>query len=127
MPDIPIIILLFVYYATYCQHYLFDRSNISVYIVGNINLNFELNSLSGDNIYSDYLARHGEGIDHLQFTVENVDHTSKIMDEAGFATIMGGRFSDGGFAYYDTSESLKCIWKALQVPKTMPDMSRYPR
>lgn len=82
--------------------------------------------VSGENIYSDFLARHGQGLDHLQFTVEDVDQTTKILNQEGFAILMDGRFSDGGFAYYDTAEPLKCIWKALQVPKTMPAMSRYP-
>jgi len=40
--------------------------------------------------------------------------------------LMGGGFADGKFAYYDTLDDLKCVIEALQVPKGMPPITRYP-
>jgi catechol 2,3-dioxygenase-like lactoylglutathione lyase family enzyme len=82
--------------------------------------------LSGDNVFSDFLERHGEGLHHVQFLVDDIDKTTEIMTKEGFPTLMGGGFSDGAFAYYDTVKPLKIIWEAVQLPKTYPPMTRYP-
>ena len=79
-----------------------------------------LQPVSGDNIYSDFIAKHGEGLHHLRFIVDDINETTKIMNNEGFSTLMSGRVSDGGFAYYDTGHALKCIWEAFQVPRIMP-------
>jgi len=82
--------------------------------------------VSGDNIYSDFLAEHGEGLHHFQFLVDDIDETTRIMNEEGFPTIQSGGFSDGAFAYYDTVGPLKTILEAFKENKTMPPMNRYP-
>lgn len=74
-----------------------------------------LQPVSGDNIYSDFIAKHGEGLHHLRFTVDDINETTKIMNNEGFSTLMSGKVSDGGFAYYDTGHALKCIWEAFQI------------
>jgi catechol 2,3-dioxygenase-like lactoylglutathione lyase family enzyme len=76
--------------------------------------------VSGENIYSDFMSRHGEGIHHIQFLVDDIDETSRIMEAEGFPVLMGGGCLDGGFAYYDTSGPLKVIWEAVQLPRTTP-------
>lgn len=75
---------------------------------------------SGDNVYSDFMAEHGEGLHHVAFTVDDINQTTQMMNKAGFPTLMGGGFADGGFAYYDTPGALKVILEAFQVPETMP-------
>ena len=82
--------------------------------------------LSGDNIYYDFLAEHGEGLHHLQFLVDDIAETTRIMNKEGFPTLMSLGFSDGGAAYYDTVDTLKCIWEAFQPPKKMPPTTCYP-
>jgi len=74
--------------------------------------------VSGENIYRDFLRDHGEGIHHIQFLVDDIEDTNRIMEAEGFPVLMGGGILDGGFAHYDTSESLKIIWEAVQLPKT---------
>ncbi len=83
--------------------------------------------ISGGNVYSDFMAEHGEGLHHIAFTVDDINQTTKIMNQEGFPTLMGGGFSDGSFAYYDTRRPLKIILEAFQVPKAMPpSATRYP-
>ncbi len=83
--------------------------------------------VSGENAYSDFLAQHGERLHHIGFTVDNIDETTRLMNEAGFPTLMSASFGNGAFAYYDTTDTLKCIWEALQEPKKMPPPDkRYP-
>jgi catechol 2,3-dioxygenase-like lactoylglutathione lyase family enzyme len=74
--------------------------------------------VSGENIFNDFMSKHGEGIHHIQFLVDDIEETNRIMETEGFPVLMGGRILDGGFAYYDTSGPLKVIWEAFQKPKT---------
>ena len=83
--------------------------------------------ISGDNVYSDFMAEHGEGLHHVAFTVDDINETTQMMNKEGFPTLMSGGFSDGGFAYYDTLGPLKVTLEAFQVPEAMPPpMTRYP-
>lgn len=82
--------------------------------------------LAGNNVYSDFLAEHGEGLHHIQFTVNAIDETAEIMNRAGFTTLMSWRVGDAGFAYYDTAERLKCIWGAYEVGAPLSPVNRYP-
>lgn len=99
---------------------------VSFVNVGPIQLEL-LQPVSGDNVYSDFLAEHGEDIHHIQFTVDDIDETTKMMTQEGFPQLMGAGFSDGAFAYYDTVKPLKCIWEAFQPPTIVPPMSQYPK
>jgi len=86
--------------------------------VGDVQLAL-LQPVSGDNLYSEFIRKHGEGIHHLQFLVDDIKKTNRIMEAEGFPVLMGGGLLDGGFAYYDTLEPLKIIWEAFQPPKEM--------
>lgn len=77
--------------------------------------------VSGENIFSDFIHEHGEGIHHIQFMVDDIKETNRIMEAEGYPVLMGGGILDGGFAYYDTSGPLKVIWEAMQLPEaTIP-------
>jgi len=93
--------------------------------VGGVELEL-IQPLSGDSGYSDFICKHGEGIHHVQFLVDDINKTTQIMEKEGFPTVMSGWVSDGSYVYYDTSGPLKIIWEAFQVPKTMPPVARYP-
>lgn len=79
-----------------------------------------LQPLSGDNLYYDFLRKHGEGIHHLQFMVDDIERTNRIMAAEGFPVLMGGGLLDGGFAFYDTVGPLKIVREAFQPPKGVP-------
>lgn len=82
--------------------------------------------VGGDSLYREFLIERGEGPHHIEFLVSNINETTRMMNEEGFPTLMSGRFSEGGFAYFDTFQHLKCIWKAFQPPKTMQPSRCYP-
>lgn len=97
---------------------------VGYHTIGNVQFQI-VQPLSGANFYSDFMAEHGEGIDHLQFTVDDLEATIKQMNALGFETLMSGGFMDGGFAYFDTRDKLKCVWKALQPPTSVPGMTEF--
>lgn len=75
--------------------------------------------LNGENIYSDFLKTHGEGVHHIQFLSDDLNETNNVMEEEGFPVLTEGSIGNGGFAFYDTSEPLKIIWEAVQEPKAV--------
>lgn len=83
---------------------------------GNMELEL-IQPVSGENIYSDFLDKHGEGIHNIQFIVDDIEKTNRIMESEGFPVLMGGGVLNGGFACYDTTGPLKIIWEAVQPPK----------
>jgi len=98
---------------------------LGVAMVGKVQLGL-FEPVSGDSIYSDFLAEYGEGLHHLQFAADNVDEVTQIMTEDGFSALMSGRIGDGAFAVYDTADALKVIWGAVQPSKGISPDYRYP-
>ena len=72
--------------------------------------------LRGDNIFNDFIHKHGEGIHHIQFIVNDIEETEDIMSIEGFPVLMKGESADGSFAFFDTTDPLKIIWEAVQLP-----------
>jgi len=81
--------------------------------------------VSGNSVYSDFLAEHGEGLHHLMLAADNVDELVQRMSDS-FPILMRGHINDGVFTYYDTVDALKTIYETWQPGKTMPTMNRYP-
>jgi catechol 2,3-dioxygenase-like lactoylglutathione lyase family enzyme len=105
------------YDVTYRGRIVSPEWKIASASAGSVQLEL-IQPISGENIYSDFISKQGEGIHHIQFLVDDIDETNRIMEAEGFSVLMGGRILDGGFAFYDTSGPLKVIWEALQLPKT---------
>lgn len=85
-----------------------------------------IQGLSGDNIYSDFICQHGEGINHLGFMTDNIERVTDIMAEEGFMIAQGGNHLDGAYCYFDTTGPLKVMWEAFRPPKKMPVSARFP-
>jgi methylmalonyl-CoA/ethylmalonyl-CoA epimerase len=92
------------------------------------NLEFELlQTLSGDTYYDDFIRESGEGISHVNFTVDNVAEVSRIMKEEGFDILQGGWVEDSPYAYYNTGGPLKTVWESFQASAgTRPVSFQYP-
>lgn len=78
------------------------------------NMCFELiQPLEGDNIYSEWLEKHGEGFHHLAVmkpSFEESDAFKKKMTDAGATIMMGGRIGETiEFYYLDTEPMLKIL------------------
>jgi catechol 2,3-dioxygenase-like lactoylglutathione lyase family enzyme len=93
--------------------------------VGSVSLELA-EPVSGNSDYDDFLASHGEGVHHIGFEADDTAEITRIMSTKGFSPFMSGGFGDGEFVYYDTKEDLKCVWEAVQMPKAMPPMTRFP-
>jgi methylmalonyl-CoA/ethylmalonyl-CoA epimerase len=73
------------------------------------------------------MEEHGEGIHHLGIRVSSLDAALEVMAEEGHELVQMGRGygidGDGGFAYFDTEETLGIITEAIEVPaqRRVPD------
>jgi len=74
---------------------------VALTMVGPIQLEL-LQPVEGDNIYSDFLKEHGEGLHHLgHVRVDNLDEAVQALEKDGFPCIQGGRYPGGAYAYID--------------------------
>jgi len=74
-------------------------------------------SLEGDNVYSDFLKAHGEGVHHLgHVRVDDLDQAVQTWEEQGFPCLERGRFPGrGGYAYMDTTKALGVMIELLEA------------
>lgn len=88
--------------------------------------------LSGENIYSDFLAKHGEGgIQHLGMVVDDLDQVVEEARRSGYEVIQSGRGhgvrGDGKFAYLATEGDLLTIIEVMElVSERRPPERVYP-
>lgn len=72
---------------------------------------------AGESIQKEFLERHGEGINHLGFFVDDLDQEVAKLVEKGFKVIMSAKFiGGGGFAYLDTEKVGGVQFELIQWP-----------
>ncbi len=58
----------------------------------------------GESHYKDFLERKGEGVYHLGFVVDDIDHSESKLKKLGLHVLSSGRRKDGsGFSYLNTA------------------------
>ena len=79
---------------------------------------FELiQPVSGESIQGNYLAKHGEGINHLAFLVEDCQKVLNLLIKRGFHVIASGKLAGGGeFAYIDSDSIGGVVFELIQPP-----------
>jgi hypothetical protein len=87
--------------------------------------------LEGDTVYNDFIKKHGYGVQHLGFLVEDMEVAIKQAEAAGFRTTMeGSGFGlDGGghYAYLDTDDDFGTTIELIQRPSAKhPPLKSYP-
>jgi len=81
-------------------------------------LQLELIQPLDDNIYSEFLDEHGEGMHHIACDVEDFDQTIADLSQKGVKVLQEGVTDAGlGFAYLDTRRIMSCITEIYNIPK----------
>ena len=116
--------------ATYHGEPAHFETKVAFAKVGGVELEL-LETLKGHTVYTDFLARHGEGIQHVQYTLDSLVEISnhvKFMTKRGFPSLMGGRFgNNGGFSYVDTEKALGTVLEMVKYPdKHTASVVNYP-
>lgn len=68
------------------------------------------------NIYEDFLKKHGEGLHHIGFDVDDMDEIITRAESLGIKPMMTGRTATGGFAHLDTTRQGGAIFEIIQRP-----------
>jgi catechol 2,3-dioxygenase-like lactoylglutathione lyase family enzyme len=75
----------------------------------------------GDSVYKDFVEKHGYGVQHLGFLVEDMQKALEQAQQAGLEMIQDGSGfgpdGDGHYAYLDTEETLGITIELIQRPK----------
>ncbi|MEV6228562.1 VOC family protein [Saccharopolyspora sp. NPDC003752] len=77
--------------------------------------------LRGPSIYHEWLRERGHGLHHLGFHVDSIAEAIEDFRDSGIPLLQSGRGygldGDGGFAYFDTQDTVGVIVEAIEVPK----------
>ena len=75
----------------------------------------------GDSVYKDFIEKHGYGVQHLGFLVEDMQQALEQASEAGLEMIQDGSGfgleGDGHYAYLDTEDLLGVTIELIERPK----------
>lgn len=115
-----------VHYYEYHGKPAYAKTKLGITRVGSVQLEL-VEHVAGDTIFRDFLAKHGEGLHHLNFLVDDVDETVAILAKEGFPSVQGGHFGDTG-NYSDINiKLLHTVWEVVHkadnlgvVPKRYP-------
>jgi len=75
--------------------------------------------LDGDNPYTEFIARRGDGIHHLGFKVDDIEEARAEFAKNGFEPFFSCDLVVMKFAYYDMSEfgglALELLWGKTEI------------
>ena len=75
--------------------------------------------LDGENPYTEFLAKKGEGIHHLGFKVDDIDQAAAGLAKRGMQPFFSGDLVVMKFAYYDTAEigglAMELLWGKTEI------------
>ena len=92
------------------------KNIVKVAQVGKVDLEL-VQPAAGESIQKEFLERHGEGINHLGFFVDDLNQEVAKLVEKGFKVIMSAKFiGGGGFAYLDTDKVGGVQFELIQWP-----------
>jgi len=88
-------------------------------------------SLTGPNLYEEFLAQRGEGVQHLGIHVQDMAAATAQMESLGYQVVQSGRGygvqGDGAFAYFSTGDQLGTLIELIQLPqKRYPPEATFP-
>ncbi len=73
--------------------------------------------VEGKSPPKEFLNNRGEGIDHIGFTVDDLDKETDKLVKKGIKVIYGGKHQTGGFAYFETRKVGNVIIELMQRRK----------
>lgn len=73
--------------------------------------------LKGETVYTEFLEKHGEGLHHLAFRVEDFDAEVDEMKKRGFNVVQTGALPNSRWAYFDTDIVGGMLIELCEAPK----------
>ncbi|HSB72953.1 MAG TPA: VOC family protein [Candidatus Methylomirabilis sp.] len=100
------------------------KNRISTAQMGAVELEL-VQPVSGNSVQREFLDRHGEGVNHLAFLVEDLDREVARLGEKGLRVISSGRLANGlVYAYLDTDRIGGIVFELIQPPRQSPGQAQ---
>jgi len=78
------------------------------------NITIELiEPIGGPSTWRDFLEKHGEGVHHIAFNIENMEYVKSNLRKIGVSIEQEGFFSGGAYAYTSSENPLGIIIELL--------------
>lgn len=74
-----------------------------------------LQPVEGESPMSEFLAKKGEGVQHLGFAVDNIEEEVDKLVSKGVKVLMEGKWEGGGFVFFETDETGGLTIELLQL------------
>ncbi|HEX2924626.1 MAG TPA: VOC family protein [Chloroflexota bacterium] len=82
-----------------------------------------LQPLEGPSPHADFLAQHGEGVQHLGIFVESLAQATEQMQGLGYRDVTSafgiGADGSGGATYFDTDRTIGTLLEIIEMPKEL--------
>lgn len=88
------------------------RAKLAFFALEDISIEL-IEPIGGPSTWRDFLDKHGEGIHHIAFNVEDMGRSVERLREIGIGVEQGGDFTGGCYAYTDPSSKLGVILELL--------------
>jgi len=79
--------------------------------------------VEGENLYTEFLARYGDGIHHLAYTVDDMEAMKAEFADRGLQPVFYHDMIVMEFAYYDTSEIGGIMTELLYYKQNIPGIT----
>ncbi len=95
-------------------------SRIGLANIGDLRIEL-IQPLEGDTVYSEHIAKHGYGVQHLGVLTKSMKESLADAGKAGFSVTMDGSGfgldGDGAYAYLDTEDLVGITLEFIERPK----------
>lgn len=88
------------------------QAKLAFFRMGSLSLEL-IEPVGGPSTWREFLDRHGEGIHHIAFQVENMDKAVRFLEDKGMPLVQRGDFTGGCYAYIDATSRLGAIIELL--------------
>jgi len=92
------------------------RAKLAFLKLENIELEF-IQPIDGPSTWQDFMDKHGEGVHHIAFNVENLEETLEKFRRLGVEAEQKGEFEGGGYVYTNPKSSLGAIIELLYTKR----------
>jgi catechol 2,3-dioxygenase-like lactoylglutathione lyase family enzyme len=110
-----------VYDRKYHGQTAWARERIALAQVGDVQLEL-VQPVEGPSLYGDWIEKHGDGLHHINFLVDDVDEAEQVLASEGFPSLQSGKFGPkeqkGAYNYIDT-QPLHVIWEPVHIGETI--------
>ncbi|MFW9990725.1 MAG: VOC family protein [Candidatus Odinarchaeota archaeon] len=92
-----------------------SRLKLGIFQLGEVQIEL-IQIIKGETIHSRFLEKHGEGLHHLGFFVENLEEELALLEKGGIKVLEEGNILEAGkYAYLDTEKLLGIVLELIQL------------